>query len=71
MTKPVKTYRVGMITASVWGNKSDDKPPYYTVTIQRSFKKHGEWDQSVTFNHDDLLNVAKVAERAEQFISEQ
>ena len=67
--KPVFKATIGFITASVWRN-SKDGIVMYSTDITRSYRdKEGNWQSVSAFNHDDLLNVAKLAERAESFIA--
>jgi hypothetical protein len=64
--QPSTKIRIGSVTAAIWKN---DKG-FYSVTLQRSYKdKDGQWQNAEGFNHDDLLNAAKVLERAEDWIS--
>lgn len=68
MAKPVKTFRLGFVKAAIWQNDSG----YHNVTIIRSYKDgNGDWKDGGSFGAGDLLNVAKVAERAEQWVSDQ
>lgn len=64
--KPVATFRVGNVKAAVWKN---DK--HHNVTFVRSYKDGEEWKDGDSFSHADLLNLGKVAERAENFIATQ
>lgn len=64
--KPAHKVRIGFITGTIWRNGD-----FYNTEIKRSFKEHDEWKDGTSFSHHDLLNVAKVAERCEQWISEQ
>jgi hypothetical protein len=69
---PVKKFRIGLVVATVWKNETDGGKPFYTVNFQRQYKNSaGEWQAGDNYNHDDLLNMAKVAERAESYIAEQ
>ena len=68
--KPVKKFRIGLIEASVWKNDVDGGRSYYTTTFQRSYKNSaGEWEAGDNYNQDDLLNLAKVATRCEEYIA--
>jgi len=68
---PVRRIRIGQVTASVWKNDGSERA-FYTVTLQRSYKDgDGTWKNGDNFNHDDLLNAAKVLERAESWICSQ
>ncbi len=69
---PVKKFRIGLITATVWKNEVEGGKPFYTVNLQRQYKNNaGEWQAGDSFNHDDLLSAAKILERAEEWISQQ
>ena len=65
--QPAKKIRIGSITATVWENDGR-----YSVDMSRSYKTDtGEWRNSNSFFHSDLLNLAKCAERAEIWIGRQ
>lgn len=67
--QPVFTYRLGNVSATIWPNEVNDRT-YYRTEIARSYKdKDGNWQTSNSFSHDELLNVAKIAERAEEYIA--
>jgi len=70
-TLPVATFRIGLVKASVWKNGTDK--PHYNTTFSRSYKdREGNWkDDGDSYGHSDLLSLAKVAERAEEFIANQ
>jgi hypothetical protein len=65
--QPAAKYRLGYVTASVW--KSDNG--FFNVTLQRSYKEGEEWKNSDSLGSGDLLNAAKVLQRAEEFIAQQ
>jgi hypothetical protein len=67
---PVKKFRIGGVTATIWKNEAEGRS-FYNTTINRSYKDKDtdEWQETSSYSHDDLLNVAKVAERAEAFIA--
>lgn len=71
--QPVFKANIGSVQCSVWQNTSTDgSQTYYSTDIVRSYKdKDGNWKTGSNFNHDDLLNVAKLAERAESYIAKQ
>jgi hypothetical protein len=65
--QPAFKFRLGLITATVWDNDG-----FYSVDLSRSYRdKEGNWQNTMTFSHADLLNIAKCAERAENWISRQ
>lgn len=68
---PVFTYRLGSLSATIWQNETE-KGKYYRTEIARNYRdKDGNWHTSNQFSHDELLNVAKLAERAEEYIARQ
>jgi hypothetical protein len=69
--KPEKTFRIGRLSATIWLNEGNEGTKFYSVDIVRNYKdKDGNWKTTSSFSHDELLNVAILAKRAEQFIAE-
>ncbi|QUJ77347.1 hypothetical protein KDD17_04920 [Sulfitobacter albidus] len=68
MTKtPSHKIRLGLTTATIWDNNG-----FYSVDMSRSYKDaNGTWQNTTSFAHADLLNLAKCAERAEIWIAKQ
>lgn len=64
--QPAAKFRVGYVTATVWKNDN-----FYNVTLSKSYKDGEDWKDTDQLGHGDLLNAAKVLERAEEFISNQ
>lgn len=63
--QPAFKFKIGLITATIWDNEG-----FFSVDISRSYKNgEGDWRTTSAFSHNDLLNVAKCAERAENWIS--
>lgn len=69
--RPAFTTRIGSIRGKVWKNAADGDRVYYNTTIEHNYQDKDEnWQSTNTFSHGSLLNVAKVAERTEKFISQ-
>jgi hypothetical protein len=68
--KPAHTVRIGAIRAAVWENHSGENI-WYSVSLSRLYKDGDQWKNSESFNRDDLLAVAKVADQAHTWICEQ
>ena len=66
---PVAKVRVGLITASIWENKTD-KGNFYNVTFERRYKDGDQWKSSHSYNTGDLLELAKAADLAHTQILE-
>lgn len=62
---PVKKFRVGAVTATVWKNENN-----FSVTLQKSYKDGEEWKNTDTLFHSDVLCAMKALERAEAFIAQ-
>jgi hypothetical protein len=61
--KPVRTYRGGLISLSVWSVESGDNK-FNTFTLSRSYKKNEEWQKSSSFTTDDLPKIKMLIEQA-------
>lgn len=63
--QPAFKFKLGLVTATIWENDG-----FYSVDLNRSYKdKDGQWQNTTSFGHSDLLNVAKSVERAENWIA--
>lgn len=71
--KPVETISIpssrgGVINASIWANdveQDGDRFTTYSVTIERRYRdKEKQWQTAKSFNANELLEVAYVANQA-------
>jgi len=62
--QPAAKFRLGFVTATVW--KNDE---FFSVVLERSYKDVEDWKSTDQLNAGDLLNAAKVLQRAEEFIA--
>lgn len=62
--QPVKKFRVGNVTASVW--KNDDN---HSVTLQKSYKDGEEWKNTDTLFYVDVLCAVKALDKAEKYMA--
>ena len=70
--QPAAKFRLGYVTATVWKNPGNGDKEFYNVQLNRSYKDDdGNWHDDGSLGHGDLLNAAKVLQRAESFIAEQ
>ena len=67
--KPVFTYRLGSLSATIWQYQAKKKTVYRTEIVSNYRDASGNWQTSSNFRHDELLGVAKLAERAEEYIA--
>jgi len=65
--QPAQKLRLGLISATIWDNDG-----FYSVDLSRSYKDtEGNWQSSPSYGHADLLNLSKLAQRAETWIAGQ
>jgi hypothetical protein len=65
--KPVHKIRSGAIEVAIWLQEGE-KGPWYSVTMNRSYKQGEGWKQSDSYGEDDLLRLAKLIEEADSWI---
>ncbi len=64
-SKPVARVTIIPVSAAIWRNVSSKGEPFYSVTVQRTYRDDsGNLKNSDSFNHSDLLTLAKVADLA-------
>ena len=68
--KPAAKFRIGYVTATVWKNETNGST-FHNVTLARTYKDGEELKDTNSLGHSDLLNAARVLQRAENWISEQ
>ena len=57
--------RARPISAAIWRNENAKGEAFYNVTFERSYKDDaGNWQSTASFSLNDLLLLAKVADRA-------
>src|SRR3954466_3127251 len=69
--RPVHSVRLRNIRAAVWANEGEQGPRYNTTFCRLYKDGEGYWRSSDSFGRDDLLLLAKVADMAHTWISEQ
>ncbi len=68
--KPLEEVRIGTVKAAIWQNDVAGKTRY-NVTFSRIYRDaEGQWKTAQSFGRNDLLVLAKVADRAHSRIFE-
>lgn len=67
--KPVHEIRLGRIKAAIWENETQNGTRH-NVTVTRLYKDGEQWKDSASFGRDDLPVLAKVLDRAHDWIFE-
>ena len=61
---------MGHIRAAIWANVNASGT-WYNITFARLYKDGDEWKRSDHYGRDDLLLLAKVADRVHSWIYQQ
>jgi hypothetical protein len=67
-TRPAHEIRLGRVKAVLWPNRSESGTTWFSVEIGRLYKDGDSWKSSPRFSRDDLPLVARVAEKAFDWI---
>ena len=68
---PVAKLRIGLINATVWERPTAEKGTFYSVSFERRYQdSDGNWQSTHSYNRDDLLVLAKLADQAHSKIFE-
>jgi hypothetical protein len=66
---PIAKLRLGLINANIW-ERSTDNSVFYSVSFERRYKdSKGEWHSTTSYNPDDLLVLAKLADQVHSEIA--
>ena len=61
---PVAKLRLGLINANIWQRENDDNV-FYSVSFERRYKDaQSNWQSTHSYNAEDLLVLAKLADQA-------
>lgn len=69
-SKPCHEVRLGRIKAAIWENDTEHGVRH-NVTVCRIWKDGEQWKDSHSFGRDDLPLVAKVVDKAHDWIFQQ
>ncbi len=62
---PVAKLRLGLINASIWQRTTSESDTFYSVSFERRYKDaQDNWQSTHSYNADDLLVLAKLADQA-------
>ena len=66
---PIKKFRAGGVSASVWENKDREGRVYHTVSFERGYKdQQGVWQSTSSLHVNDLPKGALVLQRAYEYL---
>lgn len=65
---PVAKLRLGLLNANIWQRTTEDHT-FYSVSFERRYRDaQGNWQSTHSYNSDDLLSLAKLADQAHSWI---
>ena len=67
--KPIKVFRIGSISASVFENESKESGLYHKVSFARSYRSGEEIKTSTSFGVTDAAVVGSLAQQVVAYIS--
>ena len=63
-TKPVNRLNMGLIKATIWERKTDEYS-FYSVSFEKRYRdSEGNWHSTHSYDSNDLLLLAKLANNA-------
>lgn len=65
-SQPAAKFRLGYVTATVWQNDQ-----HFNTVLTKAYKDGDDWKDTDQLGTGDLLNAAKVLQRAEEYIAQQ
>ena len=66
--KPVETFRLRGISASVFENHSEDGKTFHKVSLQRTYRQGDEWKNTQSLGRDDLPIAAMLLQKAWEYV---
>ena len=67
---PIAKLRLGLLNAAIW-ERTTDKSTFYSVSFERRYKDgKGEWQSTSSYDTENLLLLAKLADQAHSKIVE-
>jgi hypothetical protein len=68
---PLKKFRAGAVSATVWNNQTKDgEEEYKTVSLERGYRdKEGAWKNTTTLRVSDLPKAALVLQKAYEYLA--
>ena len=68
-SKPTSEIRIDSVKAAIWSNDTEDRTRY-TITFSCLYRDGEQWKATQTFDRNDLLVLAKVADQTHARIFE-
>lgn len=56
--KPKFKLRDGLLSVTVWENRTDEGKAFYSADLKRSYQESDEWKETASLNKNDLTRGA-------------
>lgn len=69
---PVKRFRAGAISATIWENHSEkdgEQRSYYSISLDRSYKDGDEWKHTSSLRVNDLPRAELVLRKSYEWLA--
>jgi len=67
--QPEKRFNNGLIKATVWKNTSNSGDVFKTVSLNKSYRKNGEWKNSNSLGIADIDKAIDVLQQARDYLN--
>ncbi len=64
---PEHKIRAGSVEVAIWRNTDSEGKPYYTFSLNKSFKKGEEWRNTQTLSKNDLPKAILALQKAFEY----
>lgn len=65
---PLLKLQDGLITATIWLNKTDEGLDRYSISLVRNYQKDEKWHETSSYGPLELLKIARLSEAAYDFV---
>jgi hypothetical protein len=66
---PEKNIRVGGIQVAIWRNESKEGRKFYSVSIEKRYKKDDEWKSTTNLNSNDIPKLILALQEAYKYMN--
>jgi adenosylcobinamide amidohydrolase len=66
---PEKKFRVGAIQVAIWRNESKEGNKFYSVSVEKGYKKEDKWYSTTNFNSNDIPKVVLALQEAYKYMN--
>lgn len=71
MSKPIKTFRCGVVSVAIWSDQKTvegNQVTFHHIKFEKAYWSENGWKYTTSFSPEDLPNVALLADEAYKFL---